>query len=51
MLISVTVIRRGKYIGTVDVKDTTEAEMAKMMVGREVSFKVEKTEANLKETY
>lgn len=36
-----TVIRRGKYIGTVDVKDTTEAEMAKMMVGREVSFKVE----------
>ena len=28
-----TVIRRGKYIGTVDVKDTDEAEMAKMMVG------------------
>ena len=45
-----TVIRRGKYIGTVDVKDTTEAEMAKMMVGREVSFKVEKTEAKPKET-
>lgn len=41
-----TVIRRGKYIGTVDVKDTTEAEMAKMMVGREVNFKVEKKEAN-----
>ncbi len=40
-----TVIRRGKYIGTVDVKDTSEADMAKMMVGREVSFKVEKTEA------
>lgn len=40
-----TVIRRGKYIGTVDVKGTSEAEMAKMMVGREVSFKVEKTEA------
>ena len=44
-----TVIRRGKYIGTVDVKDTTEAEMAKMMVGREVSFKVEKTEAKPKD--
>lgn len=37
-----TVIRRGKYIGTVDVKATSEEEMAKMMVGREVSFAVEK---------
>ncbi|MFU7517690.1 ABC transporter ATP-binding protein [Clostridium sp. HCS.1] len=41
-----TVIRRGKYIGTVDVKETSEADMAKMMVGRQVSFKVEKKEAN-----
>lgn len=40
-----TVIRRGKYIGTVEVADTSEAEMAKMMVGRQVSFKVEKNEA------
>lgn len=37
-----TVIRRGKCIGTVDVKETSRADMAKMMVGREVSFKVEK---------
>ena len=44
-----TVIRRGKYIGTVDVKDTTEDDMAKMMVGREVSFKVEKTESKPKD--
>lgn len=44
-----TVIRRGKYIGTVDVKDATEADMAKMMVGREVSFKVEKVEAQPKD--
>lgn len=44
-----TVIRRGKYIGTVDVKDTSEADMAKMMVGREVSFKVEKTESKPKD--
>lgn len=43
-----TVIRKGKYIGTVDTKDTTEAKMAKMMVGRDVSFKVEKKEAKLK---
>ena len=44
-----TVIRRGKYIGTVDVKEATEADMAKMMVGREVSFKVEKVEAKPKD--
>ena len=44
-----TVIRRGKYIGTVDVKDATEADMAKMMVGREVSFKLEKVEAQPKD--
>ena len=40
-----TVISRGRYIGTVDVKTTSEAEMAKMMVGREVSFKVNKKPA------
>lgn len=44
-----TVIRRGKYIGTVKVSETSEAEMAKMMVGREVSFSVEKEEAKPKE--
>lgn len=44
-----TVIRKGKYIGTVDTKDTTEAKMAKMMVGRDVAFKVEKKEAKLKD--
>ncbi|NLW47151.1 MAG: ABC transporter ATP-binding protein [Firmicutes bacterium] len=37
-----TVIRRGKVIGTVDVGSTTEARMAEMMVGREVTFKVAK---------
>ncbi len=45
-----TVIRRGKYIGTVDVKQTSEAEMAKMMVGRPVTFKVEKTPSKPAET-
>lgn len=44
-----TVIRKGKYIGTVDVKDTSEEKMAKMMVGREVTFKVSKGEAKLGE--
>lgn len=44
-----SVIRRGKYIGTVDVKNTSEADMAKMMVGRQVSFAVEKEEAKPQE--
>ena len=37
-----SVLRKGKYIGTVDVKDTTVEQMAEMMVGREVNFKVDK---------
>lgn len=37
-----TVIRRGKLVGTVEVASTSESRMAEMMVGREVSFKVEK---------
>lgn len=37
-----TVIRRGKAIGTVQVAETSEAVMAEMMVGRQVSFKVDK---------
>jgi ABC-type uncharacterized transport system ATPase subunit len=37
-----TVIRRGKVIGTVEVADSDEARMAEMMVGRAVSFTVNK---------
>ena len=37
-----TVIRRGKVIGTMSVKETTEGQMAEMMVGRQVNFHVEK---------
>jgi len=40
-----TVLRRGKCIGTVDVHDTDTKTMAAMMVGRDVSFKVDKTDA------
>jgi simple sugar transport system ATP-binding protein len=40
-----TVLRRGKLIGTVKVADTTEAQMAEMMVGREVNFTVNKKPA------
>ncbi|RSK27090.1 ABC transporter ATP-binding protein [Bacillus sp. HMF5848] len=41
-----TVIRKGKGIGTVNVPDTNEDELASLMVGREVHFSVDKTEAN-----
>ncbi|WP_171300049.1 ABC transporter ATP-binding protein [Enterococcus cecorum] len=44
-----TVIRRGKYIGTVDVKDVTSQQLADMMVGRAVSFKTSKKDANPQE--
>ncbi len=37
-----TVLRRGKYIGTIDVADATEKDLAEMMVGREVTFSVAK---------
>lgn len=40
-----TVLRRGKYIGTISVAETSEEQMATMMVGREVNFSVAKEEA------
>lgn len=39
-----TIIRRGKKIDVVDVKDVDEQQLAEMMVGREVNFAVEKSE-------
>ncbi len=44
-----TVIRRGKGIGTVEVKDTNPDALAAMMVGREVNFTVEREVAQPKE--
>ena len=44
-----SVLRKGKYIGTIDVKSTTKEEMSEMMVGRKVSLVVEKTEAKPKD--
>ena len=41
-----TVLRRGKMIGTVNVNETSVEEMATMMVGRKVSFTVDKPEVN-----
>ena len=37
-----TVLRKGKFIGTVETKDTTMEELSAMMVGRNVNFHVEK---------
>lgn len=45
-----TVLRRGRKIGTVKVSDTDESRMAEMMVGREVSFTVDKGPAHPGET-
>ena len=39
----VTVLCRGKKIGTVDTKDMTKEKLARLMVGRDVVFTVEKT--------
>lgn len=39
-----TVLRKGKYIGTVNVKETTKEELSEMMVGRKVKFTVDKKE-------
>ena len=41
-----TVLRKGKYMGTVDIKDTTKEELSRMMVGRDVQLQVEKKPAN-----
>jgi simple sugar transport system ATP-binding protein len=40
-----TVLRRGKFIATVKVADVAERELAEMMVGRSVNFRIEKTPA------
>ena len=40
-----SVLRRGKYIGTVDIKDTDQAELSRMMVGRDVQLTAQKEDA------
>lgn len=39
-----TVLRKGKYIGTVDIANATKEELSEMMVGRKVEFVVDKKE-------
>ncbi len=45
-----TIIRQGKYIRTVKVDEVNENELAAMMVGRDVNFRVEKKEMTPGET-
>ncbi len=42
----VTVLRKGRYIGTVNTAETTQEELSRMMVGRPVQLVVEKDEAH-----
>lgn len=42
----VTVVRRGKVIGTINTSETNIEKLAEMMVGRKVNLKVEKKPAN-----
>ncbi len=41
-----SVLRKGKYIGTVDVATTSKEEMSEMMVGRKVNLVTEKQDAH-----
>lgn len=40
-----TILRKGEYISTLDVSVTSEEELARVMVGRNVNLKVTKSEA------
>ena len=40
-----SVLRKGKYIGTVETKNVTTQELSRMMVGRDVKFAVDKDAA------
>ena len=40
-----SVLRKGKYMGTVEVKDCDRAQLSRMMVGRDVEFAVQKDPA------
>src|SRR4026208_352692 len=46
----VTVMRDGRVVGRVQTKDTNAAELARLMVGREVLLRVEKPEPKIGET-
>ncbi|MBR5411320.1 MAG: ABC transporter ATP-binding protein [Clostridia bacterium] len=45
-----TVLRKGKYVGTVNVADVTKEDLSSMMVGRNVKFVADKDDAKPGET-
>lgn len=45
-----TILRKGKYIDTVDVASVSKEELSEKMVGRKVNFNVSKDEAHCSET-
>ncbi len=45
-----SVIRKGKYIGTVDVLETSKEKMSEMMVGRKIDLNIDKSPAKIKDT-
>lgn len=46
----ISVMRQSKYIGTVNKNETSQSELAKMMIGREVFLNIEKASAKTGET-
>ncbi|WP_249030341.1 ABC transporter ATP-binding protein [Tannockella kyphosi] len=42
-----TILRKGKYIDTVNVDEVSKEDLSRMMVGRDVNFEVEKSEIPL----
>ena len=42
-----SVLRKGKYMGTVDIANTSKEELSRMMVGRDVSFTVDKKDIDV----
>lgn len=42
----VTVLRKGKLVKTLDVKDSTKEELSKLMCGHDINLKIDKKEAN-----
>lgn len=46
----VSVMRKGEMVGTKDIQDTSIRDLASMMVGRDVLFRIEKTPLQLGET-
>jgi len=46
----ITVIRGGKVVGTTTPKETDQNQLAAMMVGRDVSFEVDKNPAHVKDS-